>query len=138
MDTDHIYRQYYEYLRMSASSGLFDIMAHVDLVKKFGHKPTVDMSDVIKETAEVFKSSGVIVEINTSGLRKPVKEIYPSLDVLKIYYAFGIPITFGSDSHCPAQVGMDFDKGIELARAAGYSEYVLLTQREIERTISIK
>lgn len=132
-DIDTVYRDYYRLLRRSAQSGLFDIMGHVDLVKKFGHRPVGNLESEVKRTAEVFRDSNVTVEINTSGLRKPVKEIYPSLDVLKVYQRHGVPITFSSDSHDPGDVGRDFDKAAELARAAGYKEYRVFRGRRVER-----
>ncbi len=73
------------------------------------------------------------VEINTSGLRKPVGEIYPSLPVLKVYARHKVPITFSSDSHDPADVGRDYDKARDLALAAGYSDYRVFKQRQVER-----
>ncbi len=132
-DVDTVYRDYYELLRKSASSRLFDIMGHVDLVKKFGHKPVTDFSSEIDKTAKVFKESGVTVEINTSGLRKPVKEIYPSLDALKIYRKHEVPITFSSDSHDPQDVGRDYDVARQWALDAGYNEYRVFRQRKVER-----
>ncbi len=132
-DVNTVYRDYYELLRKSARSGLFDIIGHVDLVKKFGHRATKDISSDIENTAKVFKETGVTVEINTSGLRKPVAEIYPSLDVLKIYQKQGVPITFSSDSHDPGDVGKDYDKAWKLAKDAGYTEYRVFRQRKVER-----
>jgi histidinol-phosphatase (PHP family) len=134
-DVNQVYRDYYQLLRQCAKSGMYDIMAHVDLVKKFGNLPTEDLTDDVKKTAQVFKECGVAIEINTSGLRKPVKEMYPSLWNLKIYAAAGVPLTFGSDSHDPKDVGRDFDKAVMLAREAGYGEYILLKGREIERRV---
>jgi len=137
LDVNEVYIRYHEHLRMSAESRLFDIMAHVDLVKKFGHRTSSDLSDEIKKTAEVFKQTGVAIEINTSGLRKPAKEIYPSLEDLKVYSDIGVAITFGSDAHGPEDVGRDFDKALQLARAAGYKEYVLFKHRKIEKTMGL-
>ena len=132
-DIDRVYRDYYKLLRQSAESRLFDIMGHVDLVKKFGHRPGADMTEEVRRTAEVFKKAGVAVEVNTSGLRKPVNEIYPSLAVLKIYREAGVPITFSSDSHDPRDVGRDYDKARDLALAAGHREYLVFSKRKIER-----
>jgi len=100
-NVDLVYHDYYDLLRQSARSGLFDIMGHVDLVKKFGHRSTQDITDEVRKTAQVFKECGVAVEINTAGLRKPVREIYPSLSNLKLYAEAGVPLTFGSDAHDP-------------------------------------
>ncbi|MCK5014228.1 MAG: histidinol-phosphatase HisJ [Candidatus Omnitrophica bacterium] len=136
-DVDQVYRDYYALLRQSAQSGMYDIMGHVDLVKKFGHRSTQDFTDEIKKTARVFKECGVAIEINTSGLRKPVREMYPSLLNLKIYADVGVPLIFGSDSHDPKDVGRDFEKAVVLAREAGYGEYVLFKGRKIERTVKI-
>lgn len=136
-DVNAVYREYYRLLRKSALSRLFDIMGHVDLVKKFDFHPTEDMTEEIEENARVFKKTGVVVEINTSGLRKPAREIYPSQEHLKMYCAKGVPLTFGSDSHKPEQVGQDFDKGREWALAAGYKEYVQFEKRKIVRTVAL-
>ena len=132
-DIDTVYRDYYKLLRQSAQSGLFDIMGHVDLVKKFGHRATGDLTREIEKTAAIFKKSGMVVEINTSGLRKPIQEIYPSLSALKIYFKAGVPITFSSDSHDPLDVGRDYDKASVLAKEAGYKEYAVFKKRKIER-----
>jgi len=136
-DINQVYRDYYKLLRQSAQTGFYDIIGHADLVKKFGHRATEDLTDEVEKTAKVFKETGVAVEINTSGLRKPVKEIYPALWNLEIYADVGIPLTFGSDSHAPKQVGQDFDKAIQLAKEAGFKEYVIFKQRKIERSVKL-
>jgi histidinol-phosphatase (PHP family) len=132
-DINTVYRDYYKLLRQSASSGLFDIMGHVDLVKKFGYRATDDLTLEVETTAKVFKDFGVAVEVNTSGLRKPVREIYPSLAALKIYNKAGVPITFSSDSHDPGDVGKDYDKAQTLALEAGYKDYLVFKKRKVER-----
>ena len=114
-DVNQVYRDYYDLLRQSAQSKMFDIMGHVDLVKKFGHRATDDMTGEVEETAKVFKEFEMAVEINTAGLRKPVKEIYPTPWMLKIYCQAGVPLTFGSDAHDPHDVGKDFKAAAELA-----------------------
>ena len=136
-DVNQVYHDYYELLRQSARSGMFDIIGHCDLVKKFGHRATENMFDEVKKTAKVFKETGVAIEINTAGLRKPVKEMYPSLDCLKIYREAGVPLTFGSDAHAPEDVAKDFDKAIALAKTAGFKEYLTFKQRKVERVIKI-
>lgn len=112
-DIDSVYEKYFEAVRQSAGSGLFDIIGHCDLVKKFGHRPTKNLEDTIRETMKAIRSNDLCVEINTSGLRKPVKEMYPSEAILDIVHELGIPITLGSDAHAPEEVGRDFDKALE-------------------------
>ncbi|MDP8212154.1 MAG: histidinol-phosphatase HisJ family protein [Candidatus Zapsychrus exili] len=133
-DINSIYFAYHKLLRKSAETGMFDIMAHVDLLKKFGDRATKDLSGEVNATARVFKECGVAIEINSSGLRKPIGEIYPSLPELKIYCNEGVPIVFGSDAHTPEQVGMDFDKAVAAAREAGYKEYLVFENRKVART----
>lgn len=134
-DINQVYRDYYALLRQSAQTRIFDIMGHVDLVKKFGHRPTEDMSQEIQKTAKVFKECGVAVEINSSGLRKPVAEMYPAQSALQIYCDAGVPLTFGSDAHVPTDVGRDFDKAIALAKAVGYKEHLVFRKRKIEKIL---
>ena len=136
-DVNQIWRDYFQLLRQSAQTGLFNIIGHSDLPKKFGYLPTVDMTDEVKKTAAVFKNCGVAVEINTSGLRKPIKEMYPSPKYLKIYCEAGVELTFGSDAHTPQDVGKNFDEAIALAKSAGYSEYLIFNKRKIEKKVKL-
>ncbi len=134
-NVNQVYRDYYALLRQSAQTGYFNIIGHCDLPKKFGHRPTENMSDEVQKTAKVFKGSGVSIEINTSGTYKPIGEMYPSLTNLKIYCQAGVPLTFGSDAHDPAHVGRDFAQAVELAKAAGFKEYVTFNNRKIDQRI---
>jgi len=136
-DVQRVWERYFRVLRDSAATGIFDIIGHPDLVKKFGHRPAEDMNACYRETAAVFKDCGVAVEVNTSGLRKPAGEIYPSLDLLKAFRDADVPIVFGSDAHSPAEVGADFGAARDLAIAAGYSEYLVFKQRKVERAAGL-
>ncbi len=136
-DVNQIWRDYFKLLRQSAQTKLFNIIGHSDLPKKFGYRPSDDMTNEVIATAQVFKECGVAVEINTSGLRKPVKEMYPSPAFLKIYQKAGVPLTFGSDAHTPEDVGKNFSNAIALAKSAGYSEYVVFDKGKIEKAITL-
>jgi len=132
-----VYRKYYALLRESAKTGFFQIIGHPDLPKKFGARATEDMTDEVQATAKVFKDTGVAIEINTAGLRKPIAEMYPAIDCLKIYRQAGVPLSFGSDAHAPHDVGKDFDKAFDLAKAAGYTEHLIFKQRNVERKVPL-
>jgi histidinol-phosphatase (PHP family) len=86
-------------------------------------------------TVETIGESGMCIEINTSGLRKPCHEIYPSEELLKTCFDNGIPITFGSDAHSPEDVGNGFDQAVALARRVGYEEITRFTQRRRDSVI---
>jgi len=128
-DIDSTYEAYFEAVRKSARSGLFDIIAHCDLIKKFGHRPKKDMSDVLRETMKVIADHGLCIEINTSGLRKPVNEVYPSDAILALAREFRIPLTLGSDAHSPGDVARDFDKAISLVERFGGGKITVFEQR---------
>jgi histidinol-phosphatase (PHP family) len=64
--------------------------------------------------------SGCAIELNTAGLRKDCREIYPSREILQLAFQKGVPITFGSDAHAPEEVGMNFAEAVQLARSVGY------------------
>ncbi|MDD2709537.1 MAG: PHP-associated domain-containing protein [Verrucomicrobiae bacterium] len=98
-------------------------------MKKFGTIPREDCRPLFREALAVAAKMGVAVEINTAGLRKPVKEIYPSAAFLRIARELGVPISFGSDAHAPAEVGSGFREAVDLARACGYREYARFEKR---------
>ncbi|MFA6468079.1 MAG: histidinol-phosphatase HisJ [Bacteroidota bacterium] len=129
-DVNEIYTEYYDHISRSARCGLFDIIGHCDLVKKFGHRPTKNMEEILRETFKIVKHAGMAVEINTSGLRKPVREMYPSESILKIVSEFGIPLTLGSDAHSPADVGKDFDLAKQLVEKYGNGKISIYNKRQ--------
>jgi histidinol-phosphatase (PHP family) len=119
---DEVWREYLRQLRLSAASGLFTIIGHCDLAKKFGHRPQGDLSADFRATAEAFAKAKVLVELNTSGLRAPVGEIYPSQQFLAHLREAGVGICLGSDAHKPGDVGRALAEAREWARQAGYSQ----------------
>ena len=125
-DVYSIWKKYFVLWADACNTRLFDIMAHPDLVKKFGHIPQQSCEELFNEALRAASKAKIILEVNTAGLRKPVREIYPSLAFLKIACHLKIPIVFGSDAHSPQEVGMNFKDGIQLAREAGYTEAVRL------------
>ena len=128
-DITQVCEQYYDLVQVMAKTQLFDFVGHLDLVKKFNHRPNRDLKDLLLETVKTIGKSGMCIEVNTGGLRKPCREVYPSEKLLKICFDNGLPITFGSDAHSPEDVGADFDKAVNLARRVGYVEMVRFTKR---------
>jgi histidinol-phosphatase (PHP family) len=136
-DVNAVYVQYFTVLQQAIRAGLFDIIGHFDLVKKFGHRPTRDLSELIEETVRACRDAGVAVEINTAGLRKPVKELYPARAILERLKHYDVPIVFGSDSHAPDEVGQDFHLAREFVRAVGYTQLVRFERRHIVGTLNL-
>jgi histidinol-phosphatase (PHP family) len=127
-----VWSAYFERLTKAAESKLFEIIGHVDLPKKFGHRPPQNYAPLHKKFLEAAKKSDCAIELNTAGLRKDCGEIYPSREILQLAFQKGVPITFGSDAHAPEEVGMNFAEAIQLAREVGYRECRRFAQRKIQ------
>lgn len=126
------YEEYFSLVKKLCESQLFDILVHPDLIKIFGFKPKADFSYILGETAEAMAKFNVCAEINTSGLRRPCHEIYPSEQFLKILYNHNVPIVFGSDAHEPKDVGRNFAEALKLAKRVGYTQACVFDQRKRE------
>jgi histidinol-phosphatase (PHP family) len=131
-DIYELYRQYYELVAKLAATGLYDIVGHPDVIKKFGHRPTRDYEPLERAALEAVAKAGMALDVNTSGLRRPAKEIYPSLRMLKAAREMGVGITFGSDAHDPKHVGESFPEAIAHAKSAGFSRFRRYSKRSFE------
>jgi histidinol-phosphatase (PHP family) len=129
---DDLYKRYFDEIKSAASSGLFDIIAHPDLIKKFNFKPKNQIDDLYFETARTIADYNLTIEVSSAGLRKPVKEIYPSRRFLEICYDLDISITTGSDAHKPGEVGSNFFELYELITSVGYRQIATFRARERE------
>jgi histidinol-phosphatase (PHP family) len=129
-DVDDVWEEYFSAIADMASLGVFDIVGHIDLIKLFGHQPTRPPRTIARAALEAIAQSGMAIEINTAGLRKPIGELYPSRALLEEAYALAIPITFGSDAHAPDQVGAGLEEAYALARSVGYTEAAVFRQRK--------
>jgi histidinol-phosphatase (PHP family) len=129
-DTYELYEAYYANVRKAALSGRFDVLGHPDLVKIFRHFPVRDITPMLEQTADAVAESGIVVDVNAAGLRKPVGEIYPSRDFLKMFHRRGVPIILSSDAHAPNEVAAGYDRSLELVRDVGYREVVTFKNRE--------
>ncbi len=128
---DEGWRVYVDAVCAAAESGTYDVMAHPDLAKVFGERPTAALADELGDRlAECFRETGVCAEISSAGLRKAASEIYPSDAWLRKLYAAGVPITLASDAHLPADVGIGVDLCLAAASAAGYTTLMRFRGRE--------
>ena len=132
-DAFEVWSVYFDWLTRAAETGLFEIIGHADLPKKFGHRPTKDCTPLYERFLTAAKKHNCAIELNTAGLRKDCKEIYPSREILQLAFSKGVPITFGSDAHKPEEVGMNFAEAVQLARSVGYTECWKLKARHATR-----
>jgi len=122
---DEVWRRYFETLGEAARSGLYDILAHPDLVKVWGRErplPEGDLRRFYELAMEGIAESGVAVEVSTAGLRKRAGEIYPTLAFLQMAVEAGAPVALSSDAHEPAHIGYRYDDALSLLDAAGVGE----------------
>ncbi len=131
-DIDQIWQAYFDAIASMAKSNYFDIVGHFDLIKVFKFMPKKDIRLLAKNALKAIKESNMVLEINVAGLRKPVKELYPSLPLLQEAYALDIPITFGSDAHSVEQVGFGYESALAMAKEVGYREVISFDNRHRE------
>ncbi|MBU4302680.1 MAG: histidinol-phosphatase HisJ family protein [Actinobacteria bacterium] len=131
IDLDGFYLEYMRAEEEMVSTRLFDIVGHPDLVKKFGDRAQADLAPAYRDLLVKIKEAGACYEINTAGLRWPVGEMYPEPSFVHLGAELGVPVTVGSDSHCPEDIGRDFDHAIALLRQAGYGETAWFKGREM-------
>jgi len=125
-----LYERYYANVREAALSGRFEILGHPDLIKIFRTYPDQDITPMLEETADAVAESGVVVDVNAAGLRKPIGEVYPSRQLLEMLHRRGVPIILSSDAHAPDQVALGYDKSLKLVHEVGYREVVTFKERE--------
>jgi histidinol-phosphatase (PHP family) len=131
-DPDAVWRRYFETLAEAARSGLFDILAHPDLVKYWGPQrppPERDRRFYYEPAVEAIAEAGVAAEVSTAGLRKPVGEIYPAPELAAMLVEAGAVFALSSDAHTPGDIGRDYERAVEEMRGWGIDEIATFERR---------
>jgi len=129
---EEIWERYFQTLAEAARSGLFDILAHPDLVKVWGAdrpRPEGDLCRYYEPAIEAIAETGIAVEVSTAGLRKRARELYPARAFLDMCVDAGAPVALSSDAHRPEDVGADYDQALELLDGAGIGELCVFERR---------
>ncbi len=124
-DLDEVYLDYYERIRTMAQSGLVDCMSHLDLVKIFGFRATKDLRPMLESLLSEIKNADLAMELSTAGWRKPVGELYPSDDIIRLAQDKAIPFTTASDGHSHVQQGENFARLAEKMEGLGICEVAI-------------
>jgi histidinol-phosphatase (PHP family) len=130
---ERIWRRYFEALAQSALTGMFDIIAHPDLVKIWGSSrptPSKDLRFFYEPAIEAMLEAGVAMEVSTAGLRKPVGEIYPARAFLEMAVDAGLPLVLSSDAHRPEQLAFAYDAAVEVLNDCGVREIAVFERRQ--------
>ncbi len=131
-DPDETWGEYFRLIGEMAKTKHFNIVGHMDLLKVFNFKPSKDTVRLAMKALEEIKKAEMAIEINASGLRKPVGEQYPSNELLAAALDFGIPITFGSDAHDVSHIGFHLTENMLKAKELGFKEYAYFEERKMK------
>lgn len=130
-----VYRLYFEEIATMCQVGQFDILAHLDVVKRIGYEAygcydVREWEAYVRPVLEYCADRGIALEVNTATLRRSVKETTPTRSVLCWYREMGGQyMTIGSDAHHPRDVVAGLDKAIEEVRSAGFTQLTRFTGR---------
>jgi histidinol-phosphatase (PHP family) len=126
---DDLYESYFNIVNEAVASGLFDIIAHCDLVRIYNFKPLRDPESLYRNLAKVMSKHDVAFEINTNGRNRPVGDFYPDRRFLRIFNEENVTVCVNSDSHMPSRIGQYFDEAYGLLKEAGYKEMAVFSNR---------
>jgi histidinol-phosphatase (PHP family) len=129
---ERLWRRYFDTVAEAARSGLYDIMAHPDLVKMWGRgrpRPEGDPRRYYEPLVEACLEAGVAVELSTAGLRKPVGELYPAQPMLELVAEAGVPVALSSDAHTPQDLGAGYEQALAALEAAGIGQIAVFERR---------
>ena len=125
-------RHYFRQLADAAETNLFDTISHPDLIKNMwpGHWSLHRIMDDVKASLDRIATTGVAMELNTSGLLKAVPEMNPNPAMLAEMAQRKIPVVVGADAHVPERVGACFELAYELLEAVGYTHVSIFLERK--------
>ena len=131
-DNQKLTERYYVILLQMIKSKYFQIVGHLDLIKKFAIFPKqYPKEEITKEILFYLKKNNMAVELNTSGFKKPIKEAYPDTFWLKLLYENNIPIVISSDAHSPEEVGYKISWAIHTIKNIGYRKIATFTKKKM-------
>ncbi|TWU20417.1 Histidinol-phosphatase [Novipirellula galeiformis] len=131
-DVLEVQKTYFRLLAQSAETGLFDSLAHPDLVKNFTSEAwdLATIMDDIRSALDRIAATGVAMELNTSGVNKTISEMNPCPEMLVEMRQRNIPVTIGADAHQPERVADGYETAMELLQRCGYENISLFAGRK--------
>lgn len=133
---DELYEMYFSLVKQAAQSGLFDIIGHIDIIKKFRVYPETNQDKLLEDTIKTIKANNLVVELNTGGMDRPCAEFTPSPRLLEMCYNHHVPVTLSSDSHRCEHIARHYENAVKLLTHIGYTEIVGFNKR-IRRMIRL-
>ena len=133
---DQVYHMYFGLIQQAANSGLFDIIGHIDIIKKFRIYPESNQDKLFEETIKVIKANNLVVEFNTGGIDRPCAEYHPGPKLLEFCYKHHVPLTLTSDAHRSVDIARHYEGATEMLRKIGYTE-ITGFNKKVRRTIRL-
>lgn len=119
--TDAAWDAYTEAICELAASDAVDVLAHPDVIKVAGNRPSIDrLQECHERIASAAAASNLAAEISSAGWRKPAAEAYPATALLEQFFRRGVPVTTASDTHGLSNIAEHGGALRELAVGAGY------------------
>lgn len=133
-DFEKLSERYYGLVRDMVKIGGFQILGHLDLIKKrnsgnrYFDESKQWYKTQVRETLDVLAETGIILEVNTGGIaRKAIDSIYPSPWILKEAAEKNIPIMLNADAHTCEDIDFYFEEARDIIKECGYKELHSLT-----------
>ena len=132
MAADEVWRRYFAQVRAAAASGLFDVLAHLDLAKVFGHsgEPVRDRQRARADRQMRLRRPASPSRSRRRVCARPPASSIRAQDLLRALHRRGVPITLGSDGHVPEDLGRDYPRALAAAHACGYRTVSMFSGRE--------
>lgn len=126
---DKLYEIYFALIQGAAKSGLFDIIGHIDIIKKFRVYPETNQDKLFEDTIAIIKENNLVVELNTGGFDRPCAEFTPDANILEMCFKHQVPVTLSSDAHRTEHIARHYEGAISLLKQIGYTDIIGFSKR---------
>lgn len=133
---DELYERYFLEIKNLINKGYIDGLAHLDLIKIFGHRQSKPIAFYVNDVLNLVKEKNLTIEISSAGWRKPVDEIYPQEDILALVKEKNIPITTASDAHTAKDLSHSYQRMYEVLKKYGFDKVTVFENHKM-RFLSI-
>ena len=131
-DIDELYGRYFDNIKKLINKGFIDGLAHLDLIKIFGHRQTKPIKSFVEDVLKLAKQKNLTVEMSTAGWRKPVNELYPQHEIVQMIKDMDIPITTASDAHTAKDVGYSYPRLYEVLKQYGFNKVAIFENHKMK------
>lgn len=117
---------------IDSSWDMIHVVGHLDLPKLYVPvpDPLVQLNTSshflarrMRVLLEMIKDYNLALDVNMAGLKKGCG-VYPSEKILERALSLDIPVTIGTDTHTPSELGNMYKEGIDYLSENGFKNYV--------------